>query len=109
MAVKDTTMQAYRNYQCLLGDSLFTENEFETAKAYLARQTRQTCALSTLLKNNLVKTQTVLMREKYTIQEVLDKLNSCSGEDCYNGEWHFVQDPDGRIFNEWTVEKYKLI
>ena len=39
-------------------------------------------------------------REYWTIQEIVHELNSCSGADCYDCEFNFKIDEDGRVYNE---------
>ena len=41
---------------------------------------------------------------EYTLDEVLEKLNACAGEDCYYGSWDFRQ-IDGKIYD---VESYMI-
>lgn len=53
------------------------------------------------------KGYTKTVKTEYTLQEVLDKLNACAGDDCYDCEWHFVQE-DGKIYDVQEVTVYKV-
>ena len=37
-------------------------------------------------------------RVYYSVREIVDLLNDCSGEDCYNSSWHFEIDNEGQIY-----------
>lgn len=49
-----------------------------------------------------------IRREEASIEEVLDLLNSCAGNDCEECEWeyHLV---DGKIYNEYSVTLYRIL
>ena len=50
----------------------------------------------------------VVERTYYTMREVVDMLNECSGEDCYCGEWHYEIDEQGRVYSD-NVVGFKVI
>lgn len=47
----------------------------------------------------------VIIKREYTLEETIEFLNSCSGEDCYCGHWHFIVE-DGKIYD--TEDGYQF-
>ena len=55
-----------------------------------------------------IQLEKVVERTYYTMREVVDMLNECSGEDCYGGEWHYEIDEQGRVYSD-DVVGFKVI
>ena len=53
------------------------------------------------------KSSTKTVKTEYTLQEVLKMLNACAGDDCYNCEWHFVEE-GGKIYDVEEITVYKI-
>ena len=50
---------------------------------------------------------TKTIKTEYTLQEVLNMLNACAGDDCYECEWHFIEE-NGRIYDVEEITVYKV-
>ena len=50
---------------------------------------------------------TKTIKTEYTLQEVLNMLNACAGDDCYNCSWHFIEE-NGKIYNVEEITVYKV-
>ena len=47
-----------------------------------------------------VSIEPVIKRRYYSLPELVGLLNSCAGEDCYNVNWHFAIDDNGKVFTD---------
>ena len=45
-----------------------------------------------------ILTKQIYERYYYSVREIVDLLNDCAGEDCYNGDWHYEIDEEGQIY-----------
>ena len=41
-----------------------------------------------------------IKRFYYSVREIVDMLNDCSGEDCYGATWEYKIDDEGRIYED---------
>lgn len=65
--------------------------------------------LSTAINDGNVQTIKHVQRNYYTLAEVVEMLNECSGEDCYCGHWEYKIDENNRVYDENVTITYKLI
>ena len=49
------------------------------------------------------------MRQYFTVQELVDELNSCSGEDCEYRFWFLKVDDAGRAYQEYDDITYQMV
>lgn len=47
-----------------------------------------------------VHLEPVIKRYYYSVKELVGLLNSCAGDDCYDVDWHFEIDDDGRVYTD---------
>ena len=98
-------------------------NEKKTAAIAIARQTFGSreftaaewdgalirCELADAIREGAVRKVFHTMREYFTLQEVVDELNSCSGEDCEYRFWFLKVDDAGRAYQEYDDITYQLV
>ena len=102
-----TTVQALKLYRAHFGENTFTAYEFEKKRHQMVAQHLPTASLQTLINNGIAITIDKVIEEDYTIDEIIQMLNDCSGEDCYCGSWHIQRDGD-RIYDVRHETVYKL-
>lgn len=67
------------------------------------------CTLTTAIKHNVVKKISRVRRIYYTTQELVEMLNSCSGEDCYYSFWYLKVDENDRAYEDLEEVTYQLV
>lgn len=48
----------------------------------------------------------VTVKTEYTLEETLELLNNCAGNDCYDTNWNFITE-NGKIYNVETMYTWK--
>lgn len=81
------------------GDRKFSEQEWRNAHLGLTLETA--CAYG-------VKVHTIVTRTYYSVEWIVNELNECSGEDCYNGHWHYKIDEQGHIYEDRETYVYQM-
>ena len=65
--------------------------------------------IETAIKHGAVK-KLVLIRKNYvTLQELVDLLNGCAGEDCYGTSWCYKIDENGNVYDEVQEVTYCMV
>ena len=85
--------------------NFFKDNEF-TAREWYMLDTGRT--LDTMIKNGAVEKIERVTREYYTVAELVEALNGCSGEGYYNGDWYYQIDENGNVYQEIKSVIYRM-
>lgn len=99
MAMSTTTRKYLDKAHEIFGDREFTEREWEDAVPQLTLNTA--CRYEVEVLHHTT-------RRYYTVQELVDELNSCAGEDLYDCDWHYEVDEQGRAFRDFDHLTYRL-
>lgn len=67
------------------------------------------CTLRTAIKHNAVKKITRTRRIYYTVRELVEMLNSCSGTDCYCSYWNLQMDENDRVYEDVEEVFYQMV
>lgn len=65
-------------------------------------------SLNTLLRNQVIKRIEVDNIKEYSLDELIDEINSMIGEDCYGGTGQFIREGD-KIFFVDSYYHYQFI
>ena len=80
----------------------FTEREWQSA-------THCRCSLSTAISNGVVVDEVEVIREDYTVAELVELLNDCAGDDLYSANWFFKVSEDGKgAYTKTRIHRYRL-
>ena len=90
------------------GTREFTESEWTRIAGPLTGD-KGLVQLRTLIKNGVVKTGVKVITRTYSINEIIEELNDCAGEDCYNGDWHYYRNEEGTICQDFRLDTYRFI
>ena len=90
------------------GNRTFTESEWTKIASSLTGD-KGLVQLRTLVKNGAVKLGVRVITHTYSIDEIIDELNACAGEDCYYGDWHYYRNEDGEICQDFRITTYQFI
>lgn len=94
------TLEALNKARNYFNNREFTECEWKMANIG--------CTLNTLMKYDEIEKIERVTREYYTVAELVEALNSCSGEDCYSGDWFYQIDENGNVYQEIKTVIYKM-
>ena len=50
-------------------------------------------------------TEGITSADGKTLEEVVEELNACAGQDCYGCDWQFIIE-DGKIYNTWEAFQF---
>jgi len=100
--MKKETQQRFEKLKEFFGDKLFSERELldnVPAEAYVS--------MSTLRKYDLIECVEVENAKEYSLDELINEINSMIGEDCYGGTGQFIREGDKIFFVDYYY-RYKL-
>lgn len=95
-----STAQAIERAREIFGNREFNELEWNRAGIQLALRTA-------IAHDKVVKIERSY-RDFYAVKELVEMLNSCAGDDCYDCEWHFEIDEQGRVFQDRKEVSYRM-
>ena len=101
MKMTNKTATAIAAARQIFGSYEFTANDWECA--------RLGCTLTTAIQHNAVKKISRTRRIYYTTKELVEMLNSCSGEDCYYSFWYLKVDEHDRAYEDLEEVFYQLV
>lgn len=100
MAMMKKTAEAIEKAKRYFASKEFTEHDWEQADIGLT--------LTTAIKYDAVKVIHHEERAYYTLQELVDALNNCGGEDCYDADWYYQIDENNRVYQLLTWKTYQM-
>lgn len=83
------------------GDREFSEQEWHQSEIGHQLTLNTACAYGV---DRHVKVQ----RTYYSVEWIVNELNSCAGDDCYDGYWHYEIDEQGRIYEDREIYTYTM-
>lgn len=93
--MKNTTREAFKNMKNKFGHEPFSINEvFGISKDTFLKWYKE------------VGIKAVVIKTEWSLEKTIDFLNSCAGEDCYEGYWKFITE-DGKIFE--VEDKFQFV
>ena len=99
MAMMKKTAEALKEAYEYFGEKEFTRDQW---KAHIP------LTLETAIKYDAVTVIHHEQRRYYTIQEIVEELNSCAGDDCYRCEWFYQIDEENRVYQLITWKTYEM-
>ena len=99
MAMAKLTRMELDKAHVLFGDREFTEEEWKRTGLRLTLHTACYYEVEELKHTK---------RCYYTVQELVDELNSCAGDDCYACDWFYQVDEQGRAFRDFHTYTYRM-
>lgn len=87
----------------------FGSNEFSMDQYENLFKNADHVKLDTLRRNKLVRVNTHTTRYFYTVAEIVQELNECSGADCWCGSWYYQIDDQGRIYQDIESTAYQMV
>ena len=100
MAMSKQTANTIAAAREVFGNREFTENEWEGA--HMATR------LDTVVYHGGARRIEHVEREYYTVEEIVNELNGCAGDDCYACNWHYEIDSNGKIFQDFKTYTYQM-
>lgn len=64
-------------------------------------------SFDTFKKYALVK-EVKTVKTEVSLEDLVEMLNSCAGNDCYGCDWHYVVE-NGKAYDVATYEYYKMV
>ena len=98
------TRNTYTTALAAFGSNEFTERQYDELFG-----TADHVTLRTLRNNELVHLIVHTTRYFYTVAELVEALNDCSGADCYCGSWFYQIDEQGRVYQDIEHVTYQLV
>lgn len=100
MAMMKKTAEAIEKAKRYFASKEFTEYDWEQADFGLN--------IATAIKYDAVKVIYHEEREYYTLEQLVNELNACAHEDCYDVDWYFQIDENGRVYQLETWKTYQM-
>ena len=101
--MSSTTKKILDNLMDTIGNKELTYAELDKALLLAGG-----LSMKTFRRYAQVEETVVEIRDETSLQDVLDLLNSCAGDDCYYCDWNY-QLIDGKIYNVKHITYYKMI
>lgn len=95
------TANAIATARAIYDDYVFTRDEWE--------RDQPGCTLETAIRVGAVRKVRSIHRDYYTVQELVEMLNNCSGNDCYDSEWRLQVDEQGRAYEDRVEIGYQMV
>lgn len=94
----ENTAKALESARELFGNNEFTMEQWKEANIGLTLRTAMKYEAVVAIKHS--------DRQYYSVKELVELLNSCSGTDCYNVEYNFKVDENGRAYEDCEYYTY---
>ena len=92
--MKESTMKAFEAMRKEFGNKAFTIGKiFGISEQTFYRWYKE------------VGIEKVTVKSEWTLEEVVEELNACAGQDCYVCDWQFIIE-DGKIYNTWEAFQF---
>jgi hypothetical protein len=101
----NNTRTAIQNAYNHFGTNWFTVAELNT---YMAKAPAQ-ITFSTFRKHANLQVQANTVRTYYTVQELVNILNSLAGENLYGTNWNYQVNNNGQAYTETTTYQYRFV
>lgn len=96
----ENTKKAIKNARDLFGMNEFTAEEWNKANTGVT--------LRTAINHGAVVVNKHIIREYYTVTELVEMLNACAGTDCYDVEYNLKVDETGRAYEDCEYVTYNM-
>ena len=104
MTMTAKTVAAIETARKLFGDREF--KDYEWTDKY--QQGKIDCTLRTALAHGVVEKIVKTARTEWTVDELINFINDLDGECYFEQGYNLVKDPDGRIYDVYTVTNYRF-
>lgn len=98
--MKETTKKAIETARDVFGMNEFTAEEWSKANIGVT--------LRTAINHGAVVVNKHIVRQYYTVSELVEMLNACSGTDCYDIEYNLRVDEKGRAYEDNEYNTYNM-